>query len=346
MPESLRILSSAQAPENLPGIDVPSSNTDRFGRRIDYLRIAITDRCNLRCVYCMPSEGVELGPRDEVLRFAEIVRVAAVARRIGFKKFRITGGEPLVVKDVLRLIGDLRQATLGASLALTTNGIFLASMAEALHQAGVERLNISLDTLRPERFRALTRRDGLDAVLMGLDRALEIGFSRLKINAVIVRGINDDELLELAHLARDRDIDVRFIERMPLDGHVDEGFLGADAIIACLGQDLDLVRMNPEDPRQAAQLMFKVEGFKGRIGVVAPRSQKFCASCNRMRLTPSGDLKGCLLSEGTLALRPFLRQGISDAELERLLLYAIGIKPFEYQNNHYGLDRPMIAIGG
>ncbi len=342
----LRILSPEAPPGDLSGTELPERNVDRFGRTIDYMRISITDRCNLRCVYCMPEEGVPLHPRQELLRFEEICRVAAGARRLGFRKFRVTGGEPLVVRDVLVLLAELRRATQGATLALTTNGVRLADMAASLRQVGVERLNISLDTLDRERFHQLSRRDNLDEVLAGLESALAAGFVRIKINAVIVRGINEDDLIPLASLARERPIDVRFIEQMPLNGHHDHGFIGADEMVRRIHAVFPLTAMAPEDPRQAAQLMYRSAALRGHIGIVAPRSKKFCATCNRLRLTPNGELKGCLLSEGTLDLRAALRAGVTDAQLNDLLRYAIGIKPLEYHNARYGLDRAMSAIGG
>lgn len=342
----LRLLPTLVRPGDLEERFVPDGNIDGYGRTIDYLRIGITDRCNLRCVYCMPADGVPLEPQESLLTFDETVRVAAAARRVGFRKFRITGGEPLVVRGAMTLIGQIRAATEGALLCLTTNGVRLAEAATDLHRLGVQRLNISLDTLDPQQFRTLTRRDNLRDVLEGLDRALEVGFERIKLNAVIVPGRNEDALVPLVTLARDRAIDIRFIEQMPLDGQADGGYLGAAEIVDRISEVYPLEPEAPEDHRQAAQLMFRSSELAGKVGVIAPRSAKFCSSCNRMRLTPSGELKGCLLSEGTLDLRPVLREGISDEDLDRLMRYAIGIKPKEYLDHRYGLDRSMSAIGG
>lgn len=342
----LRILSTTPNFENPDNLTLPQNNTDRFGRTIDYLRIAITDRCNLRCIYCMPEEGVNLAPKDELLSFEEIWRVAGMARQLGFQKFRVTGGEPTVVKDLDVFLRGLRQVTDGALLALTTNGLRLADTARSLKECGIQRINVSLDTLRPDRFVQLTRRDGVKNVLEGIDAALRVGFERVKVNAVIVPGVNEDDLLPLASLAEDRAIDVRFIEQMPLDGHPDRGFMGADEMARRISHVYPLVNATPEDPRQASQLMFRSPRLTGMIGIIAPRSKKFCSSCNRMRLTPHGDLKGCLLSEGTLHLREPLRRGMTDNELRDLLRYALAIKPLEYRDERYGLDRSMIAIGG
>lgn len=325
---------------------LPASNIDALGRRIDYMRISITDRCNLRCVYCMPEEGVKLSPRDELLAFEEIWRVAEAAYGLGFRKFRVTGGEPLIVKNVLVFLQGLRRVTGDATLCLTTNGTMLGPYLEDLKTIGIARLNVSLDTLDPVRFRELSRRDGVDDVVRGIEQACAMGFESVKVNAVIVPGVNEVDILPLAELARRLPVDVRFIEQMPLDGQVDGGFLGADEILARINAVHPLEQTAPQDARQAAQLMYGAVGFRGRIGVIAPRSKKFCASCNRMRLTPHGELKGCLLSEGTLDIKSALRNGVSDDGLRDLLRYAIGIKPAEYKNERYGLDRSMSAIGG
>ena len=333
-------------PAELDRALLADGNVDRLGRRIDYMRISITDRCNLRCVYCMPEEGVRLSPKDELLSFEEIWRVAGAAHALGFTKFRVTGGEPLVVKNVLVFLQGLRRVTGDATLCLTTNGTLLGQYIDDLRDIGISRINVSLDTLDPVRFRRLARRDGLETVLAAIERAALAGFARVKVNAVIVPGVNDDDLVPLAGLAKTLPIDVRFIEQMPLDGEVDGGFMGADDMLARIGAVYPLSRSDPDDSRQAAQLMFTSPELRGRVGVIAPRSKKFCAACNRLRLTPSGELKGCLLSEGTLDLRQALRAGVDDQGLATLLRYAIGIKPAEYKDERYGLDRSMSAIGG
>ena len=346
----LRVLPTHLTAAQLHSLPKAEGNTDGFGRRIDYLRISLTDRCNLRCVYCMPESGVVLTPQADLLSFDEMARVAAAARRLGFSKFRITGGEPLVVRNVLAGLALLRAATAGALLAITTNGMRLCDMAVPLQRLGVQRVNISLDTLRPERFLALTRRPGLDTVLQGIQAALNAGFERVKINAVIVRGINDDELTELAGLAQRWPVDVRFIEQMPLGrngGPEDHrGYLGAASMLESLRAVWPLQQVPGTDGRDAAANLYTAPGLQGRLGFIAPRSQKFCANCNRLRLTPHGELKGCLLSEGTVDIRQSLRAGLSDAQVEELLRYAIGIKPLEYRDQEYGLDRPMSALGG
>ncbi|MBC7793235.1 MAG: GTP 3',8-cyclase MoaA [Clostridia bacterium] len=341
----LRLAPDIIDPSAIDRAHLSRGNIDGLGRKIDYLRISITDRCNLRCVYCMPEEGLALSPRDDLLAFEEFWRVAEAAHKLGFKKFRVTGGEPLVVKNVLVFLQGLRRVTGDSMLCLTTNGTLLGHYLEDLRTIGVTRLNVSLDTLDPVRFKTLARRDGLDEVLSAIEIACSAGFE-VKINTVIVPGINEVDIIPLAKLAQRLPIDVRFIEQMPLDGEVDGGFMSADEIARRIHRVYPLKQIAPQDLRQAAQTMHTSDGFRGRIGVIAPRSQKFCASCNRMRLTSHGELKGCLLSEGTLDIKQALRSGVTDDDLTDLLRYAIGIKPAEYKNERYGLDRSMSAIGG
>ena len=321
-------------------------NDDAHGRRIDYLRLSVTDRCSLRCIYCMPESGVPLVSHHEILSFEEVWRVAASARRLGFTKFRITGGEPLEVRNVLELIRGVRRAIDTATLGLTTNGLRLVELALALRDAGVERLNVSLDALDPACFKAMTRRDGVSRVLAGIDRALEVGFTRLKVNAVIVPGVNEDEIVALAGLALNRPIDVRFIEQMPLSGAANRQFLGASEIIRRINEVYPLAPVTPEDPRQAAQQMFRSPALVGLIGLVAPRSRKFCHACNRLRLTSKGELKGCLLAANTLDVRKPLRDQVSDAALDDLLARAIGLKPLESGDEGPGVGASMRVIGG
>lgn len=345
-PTRLNILPDTVRPSDLSGQHVPSQNVDAFGRRIDYLRISVTDRCNLRCVYCMPESGVPLQRRSELLSFEEIWRIARAATEIGFSKFRITGGEPMVVRGILDFLKGIKHAIAGSKLCLTSNGVLLADTIEQVRELGVDRINISLDTLDPNRFKRLTRRDGLDRVLYSIDRAIELGFERVKVNAVIVRGINEDDLIPLVSLAEHRDIDVRFIEQMPLDGQTDGGFLGASEMTRSIHAHYPLEAVPPKDSRQSAQLMFRSARLRGQVGVIAPRSEKFCTHCNRMRLTSNGELKGCLLKSGTLDIKTAIRDGATDQQLQQLLLYAVGAKPEKYRNEQYGLDRSMSAIGG
>lgn len=324
---------------------VPRQNTDSFGRTIDYLRIAVTDRCSLRCVYCMPETGVPLAPRTELLSFEEVWRVAASARRLGFVKFRLTGGEPLEVKEILTLVAGVRRVIGDATLGLTTNGLRLAELAAGLKDAGIDRLNVSLDAVSPAGFKAITRKEGVERVLAGIDRALAVGFARLKLNAVIVPGVNEDEIVPLARLAERRPLDVRFIEQMPLDQRADRAYLGAAELVRRIDAVFPLTPTAPDDPRQAAQAMYRSPALVGLIGTVAPRTGKFCHACNRLRLTPLGELRGCLLQEGAVDLRAALRQSASDAELDALLARAIDGKPQAYRERA-AVGRSMRLVGG
>ncbi len=330
----------------LPILSQPrAANYDAFNRRVDYLRLSLTDRCNLRCTYCMPAEGITLQPREQLLTFAEIWRVAAAARTLGFGKFRITGGEPLVVRDILLFVRGLRAAVGAGKIAMTTNAVRLAPLAHALREAGLQLLNISCDTLRPERFVSIARRAHLDDVLAGIDAALKAGFERVRINAVILPGVNDDELIDLAGFAERHAVQVRFIEAMPQMGEA-RVFVDADAMLARLRQKYDLQEVPPEHPSQAARMVYTAPNLQGSLAFIAPLSHKFCAQCNRMRLTPNGELKGCLLTPGGTDLRAALRRGISDAALQALISAALGQKPWAYDDASHGLDRSMSAIGG
>ena len=323
----------------------PGANRDGFGRRVDYLRLSLTDRCNLRCTYCMPAEGVALQPREHLLTFEEIWRVAGAAFALGFRKFRITGGEPLVVRDIVRFVAGLRRVVGTSKIAMTTNAVRLAPLARPLREAGLQLLNISCDTLRADRFVAIARRPHLDDMLRGLDAALIAGFERVKINAVVLPGVNDDELVELARLTERFAVDVRFIEAMPQLGSP-RAFVGADAMLKTLRGAFDLREVPPEDASQAARMVYTAPGLLGTLAFIAPLTHKFCAQCNRMRLTPQGELKGCLLTPGGMDLRDALRSGISDASLQTRIGAAIGQKPWAYDDDHHGLDRSMSAIGG
>ena len=322
-----------------------AANRDSFGRRVDYLRLSLTDRCNLRCTYCMPAEGVALQSREQLLTFAEIWRVAAAAHALGFRKFRITGGEPLVVRDIVSFVRGLRSVVGPSKIAMTTNAVRLAPLALPLREAGLQWVNISCDTLRPDNFVAIARRACLDDVLAGVAAALEAGFERVKINVVVIPGLNEDELVNLASFAERHPIQVRFIEAMPQLGDK-RVFVDAEAVLARLRQAYDLREILPEDPSQPAQMVYTAPNLRGSLAFIAPLSRKFCAQCNRMRLTPHGDLKGCLLTSGGMSLRDALRGGISDHDLQKMIGAALAQKPWAYDDAFHGLDRSMSAIGG
>lgn len=323
---------------------------DKFGRVHDDLRLSVTDRCNLRCVYCMPTEGMEFLPRAEVLSFEEIERVAGVAHALGVRSVRITGGEPLVRRGISDLVG--RIAGVGfEDVALTTNGILLAGMADKLAAAGLRRVNVSCDSLRPDRFASIRRRGELDVVLDAMDAAEAAGLTPLKVNVVVLRGQNDDEILDFAAFARDTGRTVRFIEYMPLDaeGHWDRGDLVPGREVHDRINErwpLEPVE-NPHDPAPADRFRF-VDG-RGEIGLISTVTQPFCGTCNRLRLTADGAIRNCLFSDAEVSVRDVLRTGGSDRAVALALRAAVWGKLPGHGINEPGFLRParsMSMIGG
>ena len=329
--------------------------TDRFGRRHTTLRIGLTERCNLRCVYCMPAAGVPLTPTHSMLTTDEIGRLARVLVGAGVDKVRLTGGEPLARKDAVAVAHAIGHLPGVRTLGLTTNGLLLEDRLPDLQRAGLTLLTVSLDTLRADRFLSLTRRPGLDRVLSALDAALRAGYASgtnrpLKLNVVSLRGQNDDEAADFAALAAHEPIEVRFIELMPFDGNAwDRTDLvpwteTRDAIEAVHG----LLDTLPEDPHATART-FTRPGWRGRVGFVASMTAPFCAGCNRLRITADGALKVCLFGAAEVSLRDALRSGVTDAEVLDVVQRALDGK----HAAHAGMDvlaatenRPMITIGG
>lgn len=327
---------------------VVSPLVDGFGRVHRDLRISVTDRCNFRCTYCMPAEGLQWLPRDEVLTFEEIERIARLlVERYGFDSIRLTGGEPTVRADLPGLVQRL--APLGADLAVTTNGATLRTHAEPLARAGLSRINISLDTLRHDRFVEITRRDELDRVLDGIDAALSAGLEPVKINAVMMRGVNDDELLDFARFGRERGVTVRFIEFMPLDasgGWTDEQVVTQAEIVERIGAEfpLDPVVRGSEPAER-----FRYRDGAGEIGVIASVTQSFCSSCDRVRLTAEGQLRSCLFSIDETDLRSLLRSGADDDALAAAVEATVGAKWAGHNIGQVHFIRPhrsMSQIGG
>lgn len=328
--------------------------TDRFGRRHTYLRISVTDRCNLRCLYCLPEERIDWKRREELLTFAEVERVARVAVEMGVEKIRVTGGEPFVRADVEELLVALKSIPGLRSLAVTTNAVLLAAKLPRV-RSSVDAFNISLDTFRPERFRELTGRDRLADVLAGIDAVLEAGYTNLKINAVVMRGVNEDELLDFARFTEDRPVSVRFIEFMPFAGN--EWSAGrvvtmAEILAAVEGEyRLERIPEGESPVSRDYRLTNRKTGRTnaGNIGVIASMSQPFCASCSRLRLTAEGKVMPCLHSPLEFDLRGILRSGGSDGDIADLFLNALGEKPEEHLSAEGLLEqngRVMIQIGG
>lgn len=321
---------------------------DQFKRNIDYLRISVTDRCNLRCKYCMPSQGVEWMPHEDILTFEEILRLMRISTQLGFRRFRITGGEPLVRTEVLKFLQEGAKIPGVEDLMITTNGLLLPEMALDLKAAGVQRVNISLDTMDPERFHEITRGGDVSKVMKGIFRSLEVGLDPVKINVVVVRGFNTDELPSFLKLAKEYPLHVRFIELMPIgisSEHRDE-FVPIQEMKELLGlkEYLPTQAIVGGGPAEYVQ----PTGYKGSIGFISAMSRHFCNTCNRVRLTSDGKLRPCLHSKHEVSLRDALRNGSSDAAVKDLFSQAVWHKPAEHHMNEEALQglRVMSQIGG
>lgn len=325
---------------------------DQFGRAIEYLRLSVTDRCNLRCRYCMPEQGVTHVAHGEVLRYEEMLRVAAAACRLGIRKIRVTGGEPLVRRGIIDFITSLVGLPERPEIVLTTNGLLLAEFAEALKNAGLSRVNVSLDTLKPERFLELTRRPGLDQVLAGIRAAEQVGLLPIKLNMVVFRDFNADEIVDFARLTLDHPWDVRFIEFMPISADLDYACsdgLPMDEIRARLLAIGELEALPLQQSSSGPAEMFRLPQSAGRIGLIPSVSGRFCADCNRLRLTADGKVRGCLFDNHETDLKPALRSGLDDQALEDLLQAAACARPEKNRIKSKGFAAPnrrMHGIGG
>lgn len=325
--------------------------TDQHGRRISYLRLSVTDRCNFRCVYCM-AEDMQFMPRDELLSIDEMFTVAASFVQMGVRKIRLTGGEPLVHPAIVPLVARLAKLPGLDELAMTTNGSRLAQLAQALKDSGLSRLNISLDSLKPDRFKILTRTGRLADVLAGIQAAKSAGFQRIKLNSVILRGRNDDEVVDLVRFARQHELDIAFIEEMPL-GHIDEHdraatFMPSADILARVHEAIPLTASIESSGGPARY--HRMADSTTRVGVISPHSHNFCGSCNRVRLTASGQLMLCLGNEDAVDLRAILRAHSGQQEpIQQAITQAMTRKP---ERHHFRLDaapqiiRFMNATGG
>jgi cyclic pyranopterin phosphate synthase len=319
-------------------------------REINYLRLSVTDRCNLRCVYCTYWQDWQKLPSGEILSYEELLRLAGIAAKLGIRKVRVTGGEPLVRRGVVEFLHSLHRTPGIEEVCLTTNGVLLADLAPALYETGLRHLNLSLDTLRRERYRQITGRDNLSAVLAGLERAVTLGFGPLKINCVVMAGINDDELVDLAILARDHPYQVRFIELMPTVSprQWQQKFLPMAEVrrrLAVLGPMAALDRRTTDGPAQ----IFRLPGFQGELGFITPISSHHCRTCNRLRLTAAGALRPCLFGDTEIDVKTPLRQGASEDWLAALLASAISQKSarFSLPPAPFPLhSSSMVSIGG
>ncbi len=325
---------------------------DGFGRLHDNLRISVTDRCNIRCFYCMPEEGVHYAERQEILSFEEIERFARVAATLGITKLRITGGEPLVRRDLPKLIEKLALIPGIADIALTTNAVLLEQQAQALHDAGLRRLNIHLDTLDRERFRQIARRDELPRVLAGIDAAVRVGFERIKLNVVAVKNLVEPDIVPMARYCRERGFEPRFIEFMPLDSQSlwdKRKVLTADEMIALLSREVSpLIEVPDRDPRAPATEYEYADG-RGRVGFIASVSKPFCLNCNRLRLTADGHVRYCLFAIEETDVKHLLRSDAGDDAIACAIRRNVSEKWIGHEINSAKFvppPRPMYAIGG
>lgn len=337
-------------------IVLPSAETkglvDSFGRQHTYLRISLTERCNLRCTYCMPEEGVQLQPTNQLLSTEEIVSLAKVFAQAGVNKIRLTGGEPLVRKDIVSLCEQLRQIDGIEQLGITTNGLVLKKKLPLLKQAGVTHLNISLDTLNERKFQEITRRRGFEKVMLSIHEAIAIGFSKLKLNCVVMKGFNDNELVDFVKLTQQLPIDIRFIEWMPFDSNRwnDSKFMSYRDMLSILSLEFPTIERLADQPHDTSKAYRLDDSSIGQFGFITSMSEHFCGSCNRLRLTADGNLKVCLFGSAEVSLRDAFRR--NDPSLTRVIQAAVLKKPFALggHGDMHGIakskNRPMILIGG
>ena len=324
---------------------------DTFNRPIDYLRVSVTDKCNLRCVYCMPEDGLKWLQREAILTYEEIVQIVRAAASVGVRAIRLTGGEPLVRRNLDRLIAAI--AAIGGieDIALSTNGLLLAEQLPALRAAGLRRVNVSLDTLRDDRFQEIARRPGLEAVMRGIDAAIDAGMHPVKINCVVMRGQNEDEIAAFAELTRERAVFVRFIEVMPVHENLElqrNAYVGSDEILERM-RSLGAIEPVAGPPGNGPARYFAYRNAAGAVGVISPLSHDYCDRCNRVRLTADGRLRLCLFGDQHVDLRSPLRAGAGTEDLAAILRSAMAIKP---ERHHLKLGeassrmRAFSEIGG
>ncbi|MEO9513204.1 MAG: GTP 3',8-cyclase MoaA [Flavobacteriaceae bacterium] len=300
---------------------------DTFDRTIDYVRIAVTDRCNLRCFYCMPKEGIPYEPKRHLLSYEEIGRLLKVLGDLGFKKVRFTGGEPFLRKDFMKLLENTAQLNDYKSIHITSNGTLLQKHIPKLKELGITNINLSIDSLNKERFHKITRRDDFDKVMRTFHMLIDHGF-KIKLNAVIMKGINEQDIIPLAELAKDYPVDVRFIEEMPFNGGYKENLemYSAHDIHSDLKAHYSKLESLPSEHGDTASLL-SVKGYKGNIGLIAAFSRTFCNTCNRLRISSKGEIKSCLYDDGVFNIRDYMRSGVSDEELAEKFREIVRLKP-------------------
>lgn len=322
---------------------------DGIGRNIDYIRISVTDKCNLRCVYCMPEEGIEYVPHKEILTYEEILQLTGIFASLGISKIKLTGGEPLIRKGITHFVKELKNIPGIVQVTLTTNGILLPELMDELALAGIDGINLSLDTLNPEVFENITRRDSFEKVMEGFQSALRYPEIPLKINCVPM-GVEGQDILEMAQLARQYPVHVRYIEMMPIGFGRKFDFCSEETILAGLKERYGDYVPYAESLGNGPGHYYSFSGFKGKIGFISAISHKFCQSCNRIRLTSQGYLKSCLQYDVGTDLKKLLREGASQTELSQTVVHTIFRKPaghqFEGQPEEHGESKLMAEIGG
>jgi GTP 3',8-cyclase len=343
LPADQFVKTDVPAPEQGPLVDT-------FGRIANDLRVSVTDRCNFRCTYCMPAEGLPWLPRSEVLSFEEIVRLVGVFSGLGVEEIKLTGGEPTIRRDLPELVAMIRRSQADLAMSMTTNGFLLDRLAKPLAEAGLDRVTVSLDSLLRHRFREMTRRDALDKVMEGLRAAEAAGLTPIKLNVVVIQGTNDDEVVDFARFARRTGYRVRFIEYMPLDAEQRwerEKVVPSAEIIEAIDRVHPVV---PEGDGAEPSTAYRfADGAPGGVGVIASVTEPFCDTCNRLRLTADGHLRACLFAMYETNLRDPMRSGASDADIERLIRDNVWVKWEGHKINHPDFQRPdrsMSMIGG
>lgn len=323
---------------------------DAYGRQMTYLRISLTDRCNFRCVYCMPASGMVFQPREELLTDDELLRAVGLFARVGFTKLRLTGGEPTIRPHLVELVRGMKAFDGIEEVSMTTNGLLLNRLADDLKEAGLDRINVSFDTLDPLKFKLMTRGGRFDLVWAGLEAADRVGLTPIKINAVVLRGHNDHEVVDLARLTLEHDWQMRFLEIMPMEGVgtvYDENLVTTEETMSRLEAAFGPLQPIETDPSDPARL-WKIPGAAGTIGFISPISQPFCAHCNRVRLTADGKLRLCLLRNDEIDLRDLMRAGATDDDLVHAMRGGIWRKPWGHgvAEGDRETGRGMSQIGG
>lgn len=320
-----------------PYLEKSDHLVDRYGRPINYLRLSITDLCNLRCFYCMPPGGVSKLPHTEILRYEEILEVIRAAVSLGVTKVRVTGGEPLIKRGAVKIIREIASMPSITTVGLTTNGTRLEKYVDVLKQAGLDRINVSLDSLNPETYRTMTRCGDIDHVLRGIDAALQRDFP-LKINVVLVRGVNDGEAVDFVKFSRDKNVELRFIERMSFEDG--DPYVSEEEVISALREHFHLEEL-PVDSQSAHVRLFDCSGT--RVGFISPRSKPFCSGCNKLRLMPNGRLKACLASPLHVDIRDVLRRRHTMRDVQAAIRAAVALKP---ESGPWDTRAEMWRVGG